>query len=323
VTADCRPGTFDRRALARAITRAANASVADALAESAAAAPSVARRIGFTGAPGAGKSTLITNLARLRIACAARLGVIAIDPTSPYTSGAILGDRIRMESVEGEPNLYIRSLASRGARDGLADNLPAILACFDHHAFDEVLLETVGIGQSQTGVRQLVDLVAVVLSPDSGDHVQAMKAGLLEIADLYVVTKDDLPGAQRVSTDLHAVLALRTAPATQPPILVTRQDDPESLAAVSAAIDALFARHVQDADRTHRDRARRRDQARCLIARRCDEVLATLAGEELDGPLADVYRTILRHMAGTADAPDAATAAGATARRLSRLPSDA
>jgi GTPase len=238
-------GGLDRRALGRALSRCADASVADVLDGWRPLAASGARRIGITGAPGTGKSTLISHLARHRLGTAGRLGVLAIDPTSPYSRGAILGDRIRMDAVIDDPNLFIRSLASRHAHDGLADNIADLMSIMDRHGFDEVILETVGVGQTEYGVRALVDTVVLVLIPGSGDHIQAMKAGLMETADIYVVNKADLPQAGKVASEVRATLA--TAARTggpgasqdlwQPRVLETSATDAASVARLSAAID--------------------------------------------------------------------------------------
>src|SRR5262249_53723903 len=179
---------LDRRAVAKALTRCANATVSEALATASDPANgSFARRIGITGDPGTGEGTLISQLAQRRLATAERLGVLAIDPTSPFSGGAILGDRVRMDAVLQDERVFIRSFASRSAHGGLTDNVSDLLAVMDRHAFDEVILETVGVGQTEYTVRVLVDTVVLVLIPESGDQIQAMKAGLMETADIYVV----------------------------------------------------------------------------------------------------------------------------------------
>ncbi|HQS11179.1 MAG TPA: GTP-binding protein, partial [Xanthobacteraceae bacterium] len=189
MNAALRPAALDRRALGRALSRAADAGLADILSAPPREERHVARRIGVTGPPGAGKSTLIAALARFRLSRASRVAIVAIDPTSPKTRGSILGDRIRMDGLVDDPRVFIRSLASRGATDGLADNLPEILSVFDDYGFDEIILETVGVGQSEFAVRELVDVELLVLTPGAGDQIQAMKAGILETADIYVVNK--------------------------------------------------------------------------------------------------------------------------------------
>ncbi len=268
--------TLDRWALSRALTQLANADpMALAQAEAEGAAPATrARRIGLTGAPGAGKSSLGGHLARLRLANGQRLGVLAVDPSSPRTGGAILGDRVRMDELVDDERLYIRSLGSRRTGDGLADNLPEMLDLMDAFGFDEVLLETVGVGQAEHAVRAQVDTVVLVLLPDSGDAVQAMKAGIMEMADIFVVHKCDLPGAQRAATDLKRVAALQP-PAPRdwvPPILMTSCAQPESIAALSQAIDqhqAWRAVHAPEAGL-----ARARYRLRRLIERRVARFVA-------------------------------------------------
>ncbi len=230
-------GPLDRGALAREISALANGRV-----DAATRSPTIetrARRIAITGAPGAGKSTLAGHLARLR-GVGLRYGILAVDPSSPRSGGAILGDRIRIDEIEGTADLYVRSLGSRSSNDGLSDHLPAILDAMDRHAFDEVLLETVGVGQADYAVRALVDTVVLVLHPESGDIVQAMKAGIMEMADVYVINKSDLPTAAKSAADIQRILSLthREAGAWVPPVLSTSQKDAASIVKLSEAIDA-------------------------------------------------------------------------------------
>jgi LAO/AO transport system kinase len=166
-----------RREMSRALSRVANATVAETLETQAELPEQVLYRIGVTGAPGAGKSTLISRLAARRVARDAKVAVVAIDPTSPVSQGSILGDRIRMDAVSDDPNIFIRSIPSRRAHDGLADNTADLLWAMEGHGFDEVIVETVGVGQAEYSVRAIVDTVVLVLLPESGDAVQAMKAG--------------------------------------------------------------------------------------------------------------------------------------------------
>ena len=169
-----------------------------------------ARRIGMTGPPGAGKSTTTTQLAALYRAAGLRVGIIAVDPTSPFTGGALLGDRIRMESVALDPGIYIRSLATRGSLGGLSAATRAAADVLDAFGFDRIIIETVGVGQSELDVARAVDSNIVILVPESGDAIQTLKAGLMEIADLFVVNKGDRPGADRVKTDLELMLGMRS-----------------------------------------------------------------------------------------------------------------
>lgn len=302
----CRPvpsGTaLDRRALGRALSRSADASVADVLDGWWPVPEAGARRIGITGAPGTGKSTLISHLVRHRLAAAGRLGVIAIDPSSPYSSGAILGDRVRMDAVIDDPNLFIRSLASRHAHDGTADNIADLLSVMDRHGFDEVILETVGVGQTEYGVRALVDTVVLVLIPGSGDQIQAMKAGLMETADIYVVNKADLPQAGKVASEVRATLATAaraavTADAWHPRVLEASSVDDASVARLSAAIDEhhAFASARPDVDGVRRRRTRQHLAA--LVQRRITELLDAADDTLLDRPLPEIYAELTTRLA--------------------------
>src|SRR5919197_378038 len=287
--------TLDRRAVAKALSRCANATVAEALA--AASDPAngeFARRIGITGAPGTGKSTLISHLVRRRLAGAKRVGVLAIDPTSPLSGGAILGDRVRMDAAVRDGRVFVRSLASRSAHDGLTDNIADLLAVMDHHAFDEVILETVGVGQTDYAVRVLVDTVVLVLDPESGDQIQAMKAGLMETADIYVIHKADLPRTRQVANDVRAILARGAARAGWQPAVI------ETSAAHADAIDEL-ARLI-DGHQTwlaeHRDpvsvfRARRALRVTELLFRRVRELVEASGPAGLDCSIAEIYADVV------------------------------
>ncbi|MBR1202994.1 MULTISPECIES: methylmalonyl Co-A mutase-associated GTPase MeaB [unclassified Bradyrhizobium] len=268
-------GHLDRRALGRSLSRIANASVEEALAGMRETAGG-ASRIGITGPPGAGKSTLIGRLARRRLDDGAAVAVVAIDPTSPHTHGAILGDRIRMDSVADDPRLFIRSLASRGANDGLADNIADVLATLDGYPFDEVILETVGVGQAEYAVRALVDTLVLVLIPESGDQVQAMKAGTLEMADIYVINKADLAGAERIASEIRAVARLRRRLASdwEPPVIMTAAESPDGITALNDAVSHHldFLRASRNADEVRR--LRREYHVKSLIMRTVADILA-------------------------------------------------
>ena len=292
---------IDRRRLGRALSGIANASVMEALAR-APDRPGSVRRIGVTGPPGAGKSTLISRFARRRLDRGATVGVVAVDPTSPYTSGAILGDRIRMERVSEDPRLYIRSLASRGASDGLADNIADILSTMDGFSFDEVILETVGVGQAEYAVRTLVDTLVLVLIPESGDQVQAMKAGMLETADVYVVNKADLPGAERIASELNAVTKLRRRAnaAWDPPVILVSPREDTGL----VALDEAVSRHLAVAQATHDPAVTRRqrieDHLKSLIARRVSEILAA-DGHSRELDLRELFGLVAERLGAPAD----------------------
>jgi LAO/AO transport system kinase len=172
-----------------------------------------ARRIGFTGPPGAGKSSLISTLAARYRAQAEEVAVVAVDPTSPYSGGALLGDRIRMNDLATDPGIFIRSMATRGSLGGLATTTGEVIDLMDAFGFPRVLVETVGVGQTELEITGAADTVVVVLVPESGDAIQAMKAGLMEIADIFVVNKADRPGADRLVKEISLAIHLRAGEA--------------------------------------------------------------------------------------------------------------
>ena len=167
------------------------------------------RRIGLTGPPGAGKSTLSTGLTAAYRAAGLTVGVVAVDPTSPFTGGALLGDRIRMESVALDPGVFIRSMATRGSLGGLAATTREVADVLDAFGFDRIIIETVGVGQSELDIARMADTSVVALVPESGDSIQTLKAGLMEIADVFVINKADRPGADRLKHEVELMLGLR------------------------------------------------------------------------------------------------------------------
>jgi len=169
-----------------------------------------AHRVGITGAPGVGKSTLVERLVRHYRDRGMTVAVVAVDPTSPFTGGALLGDRIRMGAVAQEEGVFIRSMATRGAPGGLAITTREVCDVLDAFGFERILIETVGAGQSELAIAGTADTAVLVLVPESGDGVQVLKAGVMEIADLYVVNKADRPGAERLVSEIHEMLAIRS-----------------------------------------------------------------------------------------------------------------
>lgn len=263
---------LNRRQISRELTRIANAPVREVLNTIGDSEAPAAFRIGVTGPPGGGKSTLINTLAqeRLKDSTDTRLAVLAIDPSSPVSGGAILGDRIRMDAIADLPGLYLRSLSSRGARNGLCDNVVDLLTLLETHGFDEVLLETVGVGQSEVAVHEVVDTLVVIVPPDAGDSVQTMKSGILEMADIVVVTKADQPGARRMASDLAAVLRKRGD--REVPVLQTEATG-AGVAALNQAIDDHRAWLADNHPQALTRESRRRYHLQALIDRQVQDAL--------------------------------------------------
>lgn len=196
--------------------------------------------IGLTGVPGAGKSTLVRSLTRELRARGHRVGIVAIDPSSPFSGGAILGDRVRMNDLAGDDGVFIRSMATRGALGGLARGCLDAVDVLDAAGFDTVLIETVGVGQDEVDIVQAAETVVVVSAPGLGDEIQAIKAGVLEIADLHVVSKGDKPDAKRTLLDLQAMMSLgrgaRSTDGWAVPVLLTSSQSEEGLSKLADAL---------------------------------------------------------------------------------------
>ncbi len=232
----------DRRALARAITAVENeAPQAAGIVAALSRESGRARVVGVTGPPGAGKSTLVGAMAAELARRGECVAIVAVDPTSPISGGALLGDRIRMTDLHGEDRVYIRSLATRGHPGGLSRATHAVVELLAAAGFDTVIVETVGAGQSEVDIRGVAQTCIVVCPPGLGDEIQALKAGVLEIADLYVVNKADLPGAKRTERELLGLVALRGASkpgAASPPVFRTTATRREGIAELVDAIPA-------------------------------------------------------------------------------------
>jgi LAO/AO transport system kinase len=226
------------------------------------------RVVGITGPPGAGKSTLVQRLAQSYRRRGLRVGIVAVDPSSPFSGGAILGDRIRMAEIYTDPGVFIRSMATRGALGGLARATWDAVDILDAAGFEIVLIETVGVGQDEVDIVEAAETVVVVLVPGLGDDIQAIKAGLLEIGDLFVVNKSDRDGADRTAAELAMMLDLSGKAAWRPPIIRTVAPRGEGVEEVVAAIDAHAAFLSDTGQAAVRKEKRTRARLLALLAER-------------------------------------------------------
>lgn len=214
-----------------------------------------AYRVGFTGPPGAGKSSLVYRLARLFRCRGKELGIIAVDPTSPFSGGALLGDRVRMQKLSDDPGVFVRSLASRGSLGGISNCTDEVADLLDAFGKDLVFIETVGVGQSELEIAEKTHTVVVILVPESGDGVQAMKAGLMEIGDVFVMNKADHADAIRAARDLEDTLRIKDVPpgAWVPPVVLASALEEKGIEEIAGRIEEhrchLEARGLLDAKR--------------------------------------------------------------------------
>lgn len=264
----------DFLSLGRAITLVENGSpegrrLVDAL------APRIggAFRIGVTGPPGVGKSTTIDGLVASFRACGEKVAVLAVDPTSPFSGGALLGDRIRMARTTETGDVFVRSMATRGAGGGLARAAQDAADLLDAAGRTVVLIETVGAGQSEVDVSRVADCVVVILSPESGDGVQALKSGLLEIADLLVINKADRPGADRLEQDLRTAFELGSRPPRDIRILLTEACRGKGIAELVAAINSFM--------RAGRENGAFERRRRCNLEERLKRIVEHLLRQDL------------------------------------------
>ncbi len=248
-----------------------------------------ARIIGLTGAPGVGKSTMTAALVGAFRAVGRRVAVLAVDPTSPFTGGALLGDRIRMQEHATDEAVFIRSMASRGHLGGLAAATPQAIRVLDAAGFELIIIETVGVGQAEVAIASLADSVAVLLAPGMGDAVQAAKAGILEVADLFIVNKADKPDAQQVVRDLRGMLALGTTEpgGWKPPIITTTATTGEGLAELVTQLDAHRDWLAASGELTRRRHARAREEITALAFAVLRDRVTTSGVDELAARVAD------------------------------------
>jgi GTPase len=248
-----------RRGQARAIAKAISLAENDSAAAQKLMRQVFARRkdavvLGVTGAPGTGKSTLVDQLiGRLR-SSGRKIGIVAVDPSSPFSGGAILGDRIRMMRHSADADVFIRSMATRGHLGGLAKATGEAIAIFEAAGKDFVLVETVGVGQDEVEVVKLADLVLVILTPGAGDEIQAFKAGIMEIADIFVINKADHPGSEKLERQLEAMLDLGLADKDKPPIVKTVATKGKGIDGLISEVERLLGKRDRRAQEVRRKR---------------------------------------------------------------------
>jgi len=288
----------DARALARLVSQVENGAPA-LRAIMAAVAPygGHARVIGLTGSPGVGKSTVTSALVRALRAAGRRVGVLAVDPTSPFSGGALLGDRVRMQDHATDAGVFIRSMASRGHLGGLSAAAPQALRVLDAAGFDVICVETVGVGQAEVEIAGLADSTLVILAPGMGDAIQTAKAGVLEIADLFVVNKSDRDGAREVVRDLRTMIAMGTWPqgGWKPPIVLACATAGDGIGELAERLDRHWEWLGRSGELDRRRLARAREEISAIAVAairrrlggvpgdsRLDDVAARVAAGKLD-----------------------------------------
>jgi len=252
-----------------------------------------ARMIGLTGAPGAGKSTLVDQLAKLYRQQDRTVGIVAVDPTSPYTGGAILGDRIRMQGHFADPGIYIRSMATRGSLGGLARSTADVTSVLDASGRDVILIETVGVGQDEIDIVRLADITVVILVPGMGDDVQTIKAGIMEIADIFVINKSDREGAERVEREIRALQSLATRnDGWTPPIVKTVATEGTGMHELTAAV-AEYESYLQKENRALKKNVENWQER--LIEMLRDTMLEKARAQLGDGNLTSLAAEVAEH----------------------------
>ena len=279
----------DRRALARMVTLIENnAPVARQYLAELHLHAGGGHIIGITGAPGAGKSTLVTHMVRELRLRDRKVGVVAVDPSSPFSGGAILGDRIRMMELAGDPNVFIRSMASRGSLGGLSASTRDVVRAMDAAGYDPIIIETVGTGQAEVEVMRAAQTVLVVAAPGMGDEVQAIKAGILEIADIFVISKADKPGADQTVAELAMLLSLdperrlhdKSKPYWRIPVLKTSAIKDQGIVELIDTIERHRAYLIESGMLSHRAQRQVRSEVQALLIHAMMESLHQLVSED-------------------------------------------
>jgi LAO/AO transport system kinase len=249
--------------------------------------------IGVTGSPGAGKSTLVDRLISRERAAGRKVAVIAVDPSSPFTGGAILGDRLRMQSHATDPGVFIRSMASRGSLGGVAASTGDAVRVLDAAGFDTVFIETIGVGQTEVRVVELSDVVLLVLMPGAGDEIQAMKAGVMEIGDIFVINKKDLPGADKLRLEVEYVLSFKNPDgrAASPVVMASAVSD-EGIDTLASVLGARLADGRADGSLERRRRFRIGRELQGILSRKIHELLDVHVefSKQLEGWIEELYR---------------------------------
>lgn len=290
----------DRRVLAQALSQLEIGSADQSAPLMAAMLPHLrgVRVIGFTGPPGAGKSTLVNSLIDVWRGLGQRVAVIAVDPSSPVSGGAILGDRIRMSAALDDDGVFVRSLASHGHLGGLSPAAVRLIDGFDCAGYDLILLETVGTGQNEVDVAAVADVGVVIVAPGLGDGIQAMKSGLLEIADVLVVNKADRPDAHQTAQQLHAAVSLREGIGRMPEILETTATSGVGVDALATEIDRLSATVCGQTE----PQIRRRRRGRYIVERLAVEQIRTALGDANDPLVTAIVDELLGGSISSSDA---------------------
>jgi LAO/AO transport system kinase len=286
----------NRKACARLITKVENEpKIVPLMRDKLAERLGRAVRIGITGPPGVGKSSLTADIAQGLAEGGHRVGVVAVDPSSPFTGGAFMGDRVRMEGLSGNPDVYIRSMASREGHGGLAPTTPYVADVLEGFGMDRILIETVGVGQAELDVLACADMVVLVLQPSTGDAIQTMKAGIIEAANLIVVNKSDLPGVDTVLQSLRFLFSLSGPRPGKPapPIRATSAQQSTGVPELITEIERLAGELVESGRHREMKRERLENEIRSAIQARLWEAYEGLTGaeEEIQSKAAELAQT--------------------------------